>query len=1057
MATTQVLEIRIHGIANAPPQDMLSTTADHVEKSIGDQNGSFWIRADGKQDDGTDAPHRIEAYSWGNQARSGGSALALIGRAIVHLSWLFVLPFGLTNLAYWTRRNIPGDDQRPPKEVAGEAARPAVAGTDGATAARPRWNAGIGAVWIRWFGLLQTLFYTAGFMSVSVDLVAVQCYRTGNPELVCAALPEWFDAFVGMTPIGRSALFSILPVIVMLLIYLIGLRVRGTFEPNRHEVGVEDTVLANSDEPKAHSARTATSKISRAGAATKSSPKTASAAPASAVHTEPPAKPLLGSRGFWRVARIGPTSERAHFAGALALVLLLLAFDAVVEVAPFTGVANPFDWPGYAVATAPIQAAAVFVAFVLIAGAFVLSALGGVDPEKPPILVVRGLALTLLVVSILSYALWVWLAIGTPEGSAGAGDREYASLTITPGVIATVCALIALWSLTWAYPRRRFWSGLVLILAFGSVLYGELIAVDDKVAHAALSYVAAGLAVLALLIGYAFHSKAERLERRFLGWHGNGAAVSMLLSLFSSMVITSLLVIGAHAWLSTSTVSAETDDRIWRILPDGTNQSLVAPDFYERFSVSLLFILVALLALAIVVASTAFSKVPRLLVPTLAFPTDTPSPRRTADENRGGIEDLAAGDPYPAIEGSLNDKERAVASARRLAGLAHRGEPILSALAILTAIALVPLTVPYFAELAKGAAETEQRMFWMSLTDVSAWALGFLAIAATTWVITNAVTSTERPLGLVWDIICFFPRAGHPFTPPCYAERTVPELEERIEDWFAGGAQGERAVLLSAHSMGAPIAVAVAFAVLSGGAPISDGGDDPKNVRAEVPTDRFAMLTYGVQLRAYFGRFFPAVFGPRVIGNEPTFEPSLVARDPWAAEIRREYGMSRPKRWWRPWSRADSDAGTLAAAAKPSETLVSVLCGASATKPHWRNLWRRTDYLGFPANRYRPGDAIDRGASERMPRTYLWSVARHNGYLGTLQYDAARSELLEVIAPVVDVGEAAPLDEGTPAPLTGPPMAPAANPPPAPDERSVRSQQRGNPPPSPAGFTSGGL
>ena len=67
MAATQVLEIRIHGIANAPPEDMLSTTADHVDKSIGDQYGSFWIRADGKQDDGTDAPHLIEAYSWGTK------------------------------------------------------------------------------------------------------------------------------------------------------------------------------------------------------------------------------------------------------------------------------------------------------------------------------------------------------------------------------------------------------------------------------------------------------------------------------------------------------------------------------------------------------------------------------------------------------------------------------------------------------------------------------------------------------------------------------------------------------------------------------------------------------------------------------------------------------------------------------------------------------------------------------------------------------------------------------------------------------------------------------
>ena len=93
---------------------------------------------------------------------------------------------------------------------------------------------------------------------------------------------------------------------------------------------------------------------------------------------------------------------------------------------------------------------------------------------------------------------------------------------------------------------------------------------------------------------------------------------------------------------------------------------------------------------------------------------------------------------------------------------------------------------------------------------------------------------------------------------------------------------------------------------------------------------------------------------------------------------------------------------------------MSVLGGTSATAPHWRNLWRRTDYLGFPANSYRPGDPIDRGASERMPRTYLWSVARHNGYLGTLQYIEARSKLLEDIAPAVDDDEKAPPDKARP-------------------------------------------
>ena len=41
--------------------------------------------------------------------------------------------------------------------------------------------------------------------------------------------------------------------------------------------------------------------------------------------------PLLASKGFWREARIAHTTERAHFAGVISLVVFLLAYDALVE------------------------------------------------------------------------------------------------------------------------------------------------------------------------------------------------------------------------------------------------------------------------------------------------------------------------------------------------------------------------------------------------------------------------------------------------------------------------------------------------------------------------------------------------------------------------------------------------------------------------------------------------------------------------------------------------------------------------------------------------------
>ncbi len=121
MGEPRVLEVRVHGIANAPPADMLLTEPDGVVKAEGDALGSFWQRkgADTARPRSGLADHRVEAYSWGNQARTGGSALALVGRAFVHLGWLFILPFALCNLAYWSRRSIPGPTEHsvPPRKT----------------------------------------------------------------------------------------------------------------------------------------------------------------------------------------------------------------------------------------------------------------------------------------------------------------------------------------------------------------------------------------------------------------------------------------------------------------------------------------------------------------------------------------------------------------------------------------------------------------------------------------------------------------------------------------------------------------------------------------------------------------------------------------------------------------------------------------------------------------------------------------------------------------------------------------------------------------------------
>lgn len=100
----------------------------------------------------------------------------------------------------------------------------------------------------------------------------------------------------------------------------------------------------------------------------------------------------------------------------------------------------------------------------------------------------------------------------------------------------------------------------------------------------------------------------------------------------------------------------------------------------------------------------------------------------------------------------------------------------------------------------------------------------------------------RRTVGILWDIGTFWPRAAHPFAPPCYAERAVPDLTWRMTTWTAQYPSGR--IILSGHSQGTVLAAAAAWQL------------DPAT------RDRIALLTYGSPLERLYGRWFPAYFGP---------------------------------------------------------------------------------------------------------------------------------------------------------------------------------------------------
>ena len=145
---------------------------------------------------------------------------------------------------------------------------------------------------------------------------------------------------------------------------------------------------------------------------------------------------------------------------------------------------------------------------------------------------------------------------------------------------------------------------------------------------------------------------------------------------------------------------------------------------------------------------------------------------------------------------------------------------------------------------------------------VAVWLVGLLRQAYSN-------SAKRKSIGVLWDVGTFWPRAVHPLAPPCYAERAVPEVVDRIllltghvtakpDDVaylhaLAGLPDLERTsrltvptgpLLLAGYSQGSVIASAIIAQL-------------PEHVLHDV-----ALLTLACPARRLYGRAFPAYFGP---------------------------------------------------------------------------------------------------------------------------------------------------------------------------------------------------
>ena len=94
----------------------------------------------------------------------------------------------------------------------------------------------------------------------------------------------------------------------------------------------------------------------------------------------------------------------------------------------------------------------------------------------------------------------------------------------------------------------------------------------------------------------------------------------------------------------------------------------------------------------------------------------------------------------------------------------------------------------------------------VDILTVTPWVVTVVGAVLTVVVALAVIRREPNLFAIVWDVTCFLPRTAQPFGPPCYAERAVPDIAARLDDWLSG--RPERRAVLAAHSMGGMIAVA---------------------------------------------------------------------------------------------------------------------------------------------------------------------------------------------------------------------------------------------------------
>lgn len=925
-----VVELRVHGVAGGTSEQNLSDP--HPIKVSGDDQAGVYRRRT-ELDSG---PRRtVEAYNW-SSINSGRTARAF---------WLLLFPFAAVNVAGWF---LPADmkDPRTPQE----------SGMESATrwqrfkaSAYSPWNNRLMAqVCVRWMALVITSIGMLGVATITVDIVGLQC----GAENACSQ-PWWFGWF---EPIRTSSILDGQPTRFAIIGTLVTLATLGGLWLLSKQSSSYDEYGTDSGDDQLNPTEHTNGPRGR--------------------HVD---TIRLDTIDFWQAPDASYIQGWLHTSVALSTLAVMLAASmrvlapgsphhgtflalagaSVAWLVVLAGFVLAVSWmrqipPSWLRRSSgpkwhprrtwiPAGVAGALLAWTAFLG---WGAQGTLDTGSPVLEPIRNslIAATLvggLLILILALLVGAWramamiVAVGTlwylvlaPVGEV-VGEPPFLVGDGPPWawLLAEVEVAVALLLVVWWRSKARnpsWWRltpssddethrhGLLWIVGSAGVLAGIGIGADARASgnHWMVFVVATVIVLMYLLIAFSMRVTIGRADRRLdapePGTMRSGAAFVMAVVAMGSILA---IVASSTVWISKALGEA--------VPHSGSvpaNASLITyPAEAGWFALAAFVGFVVLFGvLAIRIAALRWFRWRTDVAKGICDEYDVVPPPPFSDHPRRCEPPRDTDAPGAGHHYSWRLKfARRSRTLRLWANLIDDVDWIITSGAMATLAVLGASVIARLEDKQPGGRVDDA-------VGIATVVLTFLAIAVF-FLVRSARDDRQLrgTVGILWEVMGFFPRRFHPLAPPCYSERTVIELRNRLIEYTKADSDGGK--ILLAHSQGTMLTTA-ALLSLNGPPPTIPAPRQAVPEGSEL--DRLALVTYGCMLERLFRRAWPDQL-------QRQFLVELKAR--------LEFGRDGPRQW--------------AASATPEDYPEPV------GPARWMNFGRYTDYLGgrvFPGLQPKP-------------------------------------------------------------------------------------------------------